>query len=59
MKEINLPAPITKEELEAILPEDLKNKWDFSGQDCARRFLLIKRYMDEKSRKQNSADEKK
>jgi len=57
MKEINLPAPITKEELEAILPDDLKNKWDFSGQDCARRFLLIKRYMDEKSRNKNKVDE--
>ncbi len=57
MKEINLPAPITREELEAILPDDLKNKWDFSGQDCARRFLLIKRYMDEKSRNKNKVDE--
>lgn len=58
MREINLPAPITKEELDMILPDDLKNKWNFDGQDCARRFLLIKRYLDEKSRKENSAGKK-
>jgi hypothetical protein len=53
MIEINLQAPITKEELEAILPPDLKGKWNYTSLETARKNLIISNYLRERDKNED------